>query len=36
MLFLGVILPTLEQAVTQEQEKRRVRGLFSRFISPKW
>jgi len=34
MLFLGVILPTLEQAVTQEQEKRRVRGLFSRFISP--
>jgi len=34
MLFLGVILPTLEQAVSQEQEKRRVRGLFSRFISP--
>lgn len=34
MLFLGVILPTLEQAVSQEREKRRVRGLFSRFISP--
>ncbi len=34
MLFLGVVLPTLEQAVTQEIEKRRVRGLFSRFISP--
>lgn len=34
MLFLGVVLPTLEQAVTQEVEKRRVRGLFSRFISP--
>jgi adenylate cyclase len=34
MLFLGVILPTLEQAVSQEQEKRRVRNLFSRFISP--
>lgn len=34
MLFLGVILPTLEQAVSQEREKRRVRSLFSRFISP--
>ncbi|MEW5827982.1 MAG: adenylate/guanylate cyclase domain-containing protein [Chloroflexota bacterium] len=34
MLFLGVVLPTLEQAVTQEIEKRRVRGLFSRFIAP--
>ncbi len=34
MLFLGVILPTLEQAVTQEIEKRRVRNLFMRFISP--
>lgn len=34
MLFLGVILPTLEQAVSQEREKRRVRNLFSRFISP--
>ncbi len=34
MLFLGVILPTLEQAVSQEIEKRRVRSLFSRFISP--
>ena len=34
MLFLGVVLPTLEQAVSQEIEKRRVRGLFSRFISP--
>jgi adenylate cyclase len=34
MLFLGVIIPTLEQAVTQELEKRRVRNLFSRFISP--
>jgi adenylate cyclase len=34
MLFLGVVLPTLEQAVTQELEKRRVRGLFTRFISP--
>jgi adenylate cyclase len=34
MLFLGVILPTLEQAVSQELEKRRVRNLFSRFISP--
>jgi adenylate cyclase len=34
MLFLGVLLPTIEQAVSQELEKRRVRGLFSRFISP--
>ncbi len=34
MIFLGVILPTLEQAVSQEIEKRRVRGLFTRFISP--
>jgi adenylate cyclase len=31
---LGVIIPTLEQAYTQEQEKRRVHNLFSRFISP--
>ena len=34
MLFLGVVLPTLEQSVSQEMEKRRVRNLFSRFISP--
>ncbi len=34
MLFLGVLLPTIEQAVSQELEKRRVRGLFTRFISP--
>ena len=34
MLFLGVVLPTLEQAVSQELEKRRVRGLFTRFVSP--
>ncbi len=34
VLFLGVVLPTLEQAVSQELEKRRVRNLFSRFISP--
>ncbi len=34
MLFLGVIMPTLQQAVTQEIEKRRVRNLFMRFISP--
>jgi adenylate cyclase len=34
MLFLGVIVPTIEQAVSQEMEKRRVRGLFTRFISP--
>jgi adenylate cyclase len=34
MLFLGVVLPTLEQAVSQELEKRRVHNLFTRFISP--
>jgi adenylate cyclase len=34
MLFLGVILPTVEHAVSQELEKRRVRNLFTRFISP--
>lgn len=34
MLFLGVLLPTLEQAVSQEVEKRRVHNLFGRFISP--
>ncbi len=34
MLFIGVTLPTLGQSVTQELEKRRVRNLFSRFISP--
>lgn len=34
MIFLGVVIPTLDQAVAQETEKRRVRGLFSQFISP--
>ncbi len=34
MLLLGVLLPTTEQAVSQEVEKRRVRNLFSRFVSP--
>jgi adenylate cyclase len=34
MLLLGVLLPTTEQAVSQELEKRRVRSLFTRFISP--
>jgi adenylate cyclase len=33
MLFLGVILPTMGQAVSQELEKRRLRGLFGRFLS---
>lgn len=35
MLFLGVVVPFVEQAVSQEVEKRRVRGLFSRFLPPK-
>ena len=34
MLFLGIVLPNIEQAVSQEMEKRRVRGMFIRFISP--
>jgi adenylate cyclase len=34
MLVLGVLLPTTEQAVSQEIEKRRLRGLFTRFIPP--
>ncbi|MEZ0397078.1 MAG: adenylate/guanylate cyclase domain-containing protein [Anaerolineales bacterium] len=34
MLLLGVLLPATEQAVSQEIEKRRVRSLFSRFVSP--
>ncbi|MBI4732835.1 MAG: adenylate/guanylate cyclase domain-containing protein [Chloroflexi bacterium] len=34
MLFLGVVVPFIEQAVSQEVEKRRVRGLFTRFLSP--
>lgn len=34
MLFLGVIVPAASQAVNEEREKRRVRALFSRFISP--
>lgn len=33
-LFLGIMLPAAGQAVNEEREKRRVRALFSRFISP--
>ena len=34
MLMLGVVIPSLDQAVTQELEKRRLRSLFNQFISP--
>jgi adenylate cyclase len=34
MLFLGVILPTVERAISEEIEKRRLHGLFARFLSP--
>lgn len=34
MLFLGVILPTVERAISEEVEKRRLHGLFARFLSP--
>ena len=33
-MFLGVVTTALEQAVSHEVERRRVRNLFSRFISP--
>jgi adenylate cyclase len=33
MLSAGVILPTMQQAVSQELEKRHLRGLFGRFLS---
>ena len=33
-LLLGVFFPSVERAVVEEMEKRRVRQLFSRFISP--
>jgi len=34
MLVAGVILPTMGQAVSQELEKRHLRGLFGRFLAP--
>lgn len=34
MLFLGVVVQFVEQAIAQEVEKRRVRSLFTRFLSP--
>lgn len=34
VLLLGVVAPTLGEAITQEIEKRRVRNMFSRFIAP--
>jgi adenylate cyclase len=34
LFFLGVIIPAIDQSVSQELEKRRVRTLFCRFISP--
>ncbi len=34
LLILGVLLPTVEQAVYQEREKRRLRRLFTRFLAP--
>ncbi len=33
-LFVGFVIPTGERAVTEELAKRRVRGIFERFISP--
>ncbi len=34
MLFLGVLLPTVERSVFQEMERRRLRNLMIRFLSP--
>jgi adenylate cyclase len=33
-LFIAFVIPTLERAVSEELEKRRVRGIFEMFISP--
>jgi len=33
-LFIGFVTPALERAVSEELEKRRVRGIFELFISP--
>jgi len=33
-LFVAFVTPTLERAVSEELEKRRVRGIFEMFISP--
>jgi len=33
-LFIAFVTPTLERAVSEELEKRRVRGIFEMFISP--
>ncbi len=33
-LFVGFAIPSLERAVSEELEKRRVRGIFELFISP--
>ena len=33
-LFLGFVIPSVERAVSEELEKRRVRGIFELFISP--
>jgi adenylate cyclase len=34
MISLGVVLPAIDQTLALERERRRVRGLFSQFISP--
>ncbi len=33
-MFVAYVVPTLEHAVSEELEKRRVRGIFEMFISP--
>lgn len=33
-VFIAFVIPTLERAVSEELEKRRVRGIFEMFISP--
>jgi adenylate cyclase len=34
MVFVGFVFPSLERAISEELEKRRVRGIFELFISP--
>jgi len=33
-LILGYAVPSVERAITEQLEKRRVRGIFERFVSP--
>lgn len=34
VLFLALVAPSMERAIGEEAEKRRVRGIFERFVAP--